>query len=253
MHKKLVIGNWKMNGSLAANDALLHRLCTRVQADTCEVSVCVPAIYIPQAAQLLRESAVSWGAQDCSAHQQGAFTGEISAAMLSDFGCKHVIVGHSERRQYHNENNQIVVQKMLRVLETGLSAIVCVGETLAQRQANQTLEVISAQLQSLIDALKTIDEKQWLWRVIVAYEPIWAIGTGQTATAEQAQQVHAEIRKQWEDAFGMDGERLRILYGGSVKASNAVELFAQADIDGGLIGGASLKAEEFLAIVDAAS
>lgn len=253
MRKKLVVGNWKMHGEQTSNESLLRTLRSGLSPDACDVSVCVPAIYIPQAAQLLIESTVSWGAQDCSAHQQGAFTGEISAAMLSDFGCKHVIVGHSERRQYHQENNELVAQKMLRALETGLSVIVCVGETLVQRQASQTLEVVSAQVQSVIKALKAVDEKQWIWRVILAYEPVWAIGTGQTATAAQAQQVHAAIRELWKHAFPIDGEKLRILYGGSVKPSNAAELFAQADIDGGLIGGASLKAEEFLAIVVAAS
>ena len=253
MRKKLVVGNWKMHGEQTSNESLLRTLRSGLSPDACDVSVCVPVIYIPQAAQLLIESAVSWGAQDCSAHQQGAFTGEISAAMLSDFGCKHVIVGHSERRQYHQENNELVAQKMLRALETGLSVIVCVGETLVQRQASQTLDVVGAQVQSVIKALKAVDEKQWIWRVILAYEPVWAIGTGQTATAAQAQQVHAAIRELWKHAFPIDGEKLRILYGGSVKPSNAAELFAQADIDGGLIGGASLKAEEFLAIVVAAS
>lgn len=242
-----------MNGWLTGNATLLEAIRRGVAARFCDVSVCVPAVYIPQAAQLLVGSAVSWGAQDCSVHQQGAFTGEVSAAMLSDFGCKHVIVGHSERRQHHAENNQLVAQKMLRVLETGLTAIVCVGETLAQRQADQTLAVVGAQVQSVIDALKAVDEKQWLWRVVVAYEPVWAIGTGLTATAGQAQEVHAAIRQQWRHAFGLEGEKLRILYGGSVKPSNAAELFTQPDIDGGLIGGASLKAEEFLAIIAAAS
>lgn len=242
-----------MNGWLGENATLLEAIRRGMGTRVCDVSVCVPAVYIPQAAQLLVESAVSWGAQDCSAHQQGAFTGEISAAMLSDFGCKHVIVGHSERRQHHAESNQLVAQKMLRVLETGLTAIVCVGETLAERQADQTLAVVGAQVQSTIDALKAVDEKQWVWRVVVAYEPVWAIGTGLTATVGQAQEVHAAIRQQWRHAFGLEGEKLRILYGGSVKSSNASELFTQPDIDGGLIGGASLKAEEFLAIIAAAS
>lgn len=242
-----------MNGWLAGNAILLEAICRGIGTRSCDVSVCVPAVYIPQVAQLLVGSAVSWGAQDCSAHQQGAFTGEISAAMLSDFGCKHIIVGHSERRQHHAESDQLVAQKMLRVLETGLTAIVCVGETLVQRQADQTLAVVGAQVQSTIDALKAVDEKQWLWRVVLAYEPVWAIGTGLTATAGQAQEVHAAIRQQWRRAFGLEGEKLRILYGGSVKPSNASELFTQPDIDGGLIGGASLKAEEFLAIIAATS
>ncbi|MGL4574573.1 MAG: triose-phosphate isomerase [Burkholderiaceae bacterium] len=252
MPRKLVAGNWKMHGTLPANAKLLAALEQGVLASDCEVAVCVPAPYLAQASQALLGSAVAWGAQDCSAHKQGAFTGEVSAAMLTDFGCRYVIVGHSERRQYHGETSALVAEKMLQVLEAGLSPIVCIGETLAQREAGQTDEVVATQVQAAIDALKRVDEMQWIWRVVIAYEPVWAIGTGKTASPEQAQQVHAAIRRQWQGAFADHAKHLRVLYGGSMKAGNAASLMAQADIDGGLVGGASLVAEEFLAIVAAA-
>jgi triosephosphate isomerase len=252
MHRKLVVGNWKMHGTLPGNARLMAALAQGAARADCEVAVCVPAVYVPQASQALLGSAVLWGAQDCSAHQQGAFTGEVSCAMLSDFGCRYVIVGHSERRQYHGETDATVAQKMLRVLESGLNPIVCVGESLAQREAGQTNEVIAQQLQAAIDALKRVDQMQWIWRVVVAYEPVWAIGTGKTATPAQAQEVHAAIRAQWQAAFGADAKHLRVLYGGSMKAGNAASLMQEKDIDGGLVGGASLVAEEFLAIVAAA-
>lgn len=249
-----------MHGSLPANARLLEALKqglapANAQPDAnqaCEVAVCVPHVYVPQAAQTLLGSALAWGAQDCSAHQQGAYTGEVSCAMLTDFGCRYVIVGHSERRQYHRESSAVVAQKMLRVLESGLNPIVCVGESLSEREAGQTQAVVAAQVQAVIDALKHADQMQWIWRVVVAYEPVWAIGTGKTATPEQAQEVHAAIRAQWLAAFGENAKHLRVLYGGSMKAGNAASLMAQPDIDGGLVGGASLVAEEFLAIVAAA-
>jgi triosephosphate isomerase (TIM) len=250
MRKKLIAGNWKMHGSAAGNTALLQALVSGAGAQglQCELSVCVPALYLPQAAQQLAGSSVAWGAQDCSAHRQGAYTGEISAAMLTDFGCRHVIVGHSERRQYHGETSALVAQKALRILEAGMSPIVCVGETLDERERGDAFGVVGAQLEAVIDGLKQAGEKQWIWRMVLAYEPVWAIGTGKTASSAQAQEVHAALRAQWLGALGLDGEKLRVIYGGSVKPANAAELFAQKDIDGGLIGGASLKAEEFLAI-----
>ncbi len=253
MRKKLVAGNWKMHGSLASNTGLLEAVRDGVANLACDVTVCVPHVYLPQTAQLAAGSALAWGAQDCSARQQGAYTGEVSAAMLSDFACRHVIVGHSERRQYHGESSALVAQKTLRTLETGLNPIVCVGESLAERESGGTLAVVGQQLQAVIDALLKVDEKQWVWRAVLAYEPVWAIGTGKTASAAQAQEVHAALRGQWLAAFGDDGRQMRVLYGGSVKPANAAELFGQPDIDGGLIGGASLKAEEFLAIAQAAS
>jgi triosephosphate isomerase (TIM) len=252
MPRKLIAGNWKMNGNLVANAKLLSALAAGVGRADCEVAVCVPAVYLPQVSQALLGSAVAWGAQDCSAHQQGAFTGEVSSAMLSDFGCRYVIVGHSERRQYHGETSAVVAEKMLRVLESGLNPIVCVGESLEQREAGQTMAVVASQLQAAIDALNRVEQMQWIWRVLVAYEPVWAIGTGKTATPQQAQEVHVAIRRQWHDALGKNAEHLRVLYGGSMKAGNATSLLAQTDIDGGLIGGASLVAEEFLAIAAAA-
>jgi triosephosphate isomerase (TIM) len=255
MPRKLVVGNWKMHGSLPGNarlfEALKHGVIQSGMQE-CEVAVCVPHVYVPQASQALLGSAVAWGAQDCSAHPQGAYTGEVSCAMLTDFGCRYVIVGHSERRQHHAESSQTVSQKMLRVLESGLNPIVCVGESLNEREAGQTQAVVAGQVQAAIDALKQAGQMQWIWRVVIAYEPVWAIGTGKTATPVQAQEVHAAICAQWQAAFGPDSKHLRVLYGGSMKASNAASLMAQPDINGGLVGGASLVAEEFLAIVAAA-
>jgi triosephosphate isomerase (TIM) len=252
MPRKLIAGNWKMHGTLPGNARLLEALKQGVADPGCEVAVCVPHVYVPQAAQLLAGSAISWGAQDCSAHQQGAYTGEVSCAMLTDFGCRTVIVGHSERRQYHGESSDTTAQKMLRVLESGLNPIVCVGESLSEREAGQTQVIAAAQVQAAIDALKQANQLQWIWRVVIAYEPVWAIGTGKTATPAQAQEVHAAIRAQWNAAFGHEARHLRVLYGGSMKAANAASLLAQPDIDGGLVGGAALVAEEFLAIVAAA-
>ena len=243
--RPLVVGNWKMNGSAAANEALLAALKSASLGDA-EVSVCVPALYLHDVAQALHGSAVHWGAQDCSAHEPGAFTGEIAAAMLAEFGCCHVIVGHSERRALHGESDVLVAEKAAAALANGLVPIVCVGETLAEREAGRTEAVVGRQLGAAIERLgKRIDG------VVVAYEPVWAIGTGKTASPAEAQSVHAFLRATLERA-GALSETLRILYGGSVKADNAGQLFAQADIDGGLIGGASLKAPEFIAICSAA-
>jgi triosephosphate isomerase len=211
-----------------------------------EVSVCVPAVYLEGVGQALQGSAVHWGAQDCSSHESGAFTGEISAAMLAEFGCRHVIVGHSERRALHGEGDALVAQKAAAALAHGLVPIVCVGETLAEREAGRTEAVVARQLGAAIELLgKRIDG------VVVAYEPVWAIGTGKTASPAEAQAVHAFLRKTLAAAGATSGS-LRILYGGSVKADNAAELFAAPDIDGGLIGGASLKAADFIAICQAA-
>ena len=245
MRRPLVVGNWKMNGSGASNEALLAALKAASLGDV-EVSVCVPAVYLHDVADTLHGGAVRWGAQDCSSHDAGAYTGEISAAMLAEFGCCHVIVGHSERRALHGESDALVAQKAAAALKHGLVPIVCVGETLAEREAGQTEAVVGRQLGAAIALLdKRIDG------VVVAYEPVWAIGTGKTATPAEAQAVHAFLRKTLATAGAASGS-LRILYGGSVKADNAAELFAQPDIDGGLIGGASLKAADFIAICRAA-
>ncbi len=233
-----------MNGSVAANAALLGALKSATFSGV-DVSVCVPAPYLRDVAALLAGSAISWGGQDCSSHEAGAFTGEISAAMLAELGCQHVIVGHSERRAMHGESDRLVAEKAAAALAHGLVPIVCVGETLAEREAGATEAVVGRQLGAVTALLGAgIDA------VVVAYEPVWAIGTGKTASPAQAQAVHAFLRRTLGAAGA--GHSLRILYGGSVKADNAAQLFAEADIDGGLIGGASLKAADFIAICRAA-
>jgi triosephosphate isomerase len=243
--RKLVVGNWKMNGSVAANAALLDAL-KAASLGSAEVSVCVPAPYLRDVATSLASSAIGWGGQDCSAHAAGAYTGEVSAAMLAELGCRHVIVGHSERRAMHGEGDRLVADKAAAALANGLVPIVCVGETLAEREADATENVVARQLGAVIDALGArIDG------AVIAYEPVWAIGTGKTATPAEAQAVHAFLRTLLGNR-GAASAAIRILYGGSVKADNATELFAEPDIDGGLIGGASLKAADFIAICRAA-
>jgi len=244
--KKLIAGNWKMNGGLAANEALLRALLTGVGQPSADVAVCAPAPYLAQLQGLLAGSPIDWGAQDMSAHEQGAYTGEVSAAMLKDFNCRYAIVGHSERRQYHGETDALVAAKAQRALAAGITPIVCVGETLVEREAEQTEAVVKRQLAAVIHAVAHCTSE-----IVVAYEPVWAIGTGKTAAPDQAQQVHAVLRAQLAAATAHP-ERVRILYGGSMNAANAASLLAQPDIDGGLIGGASLKAPDFLQIVAAA-
>jgi len=246
MRRKLVVGNWKMHGSRAANGQLLAGL-KEAGPWNADVAVCVPFPYIAETALALTGSAIAYGAQDCSAHEQGAYTGEVSSAMLSDIGCRYVIVGHSERRAYHAESDQLVADKAKAALAHGVTPIVCVGETRAEREAEQTEAVVKRQLAAVIHTLG-----HCCGEMVVAYEPVWAIGTGLTATPAQAQAVHAVLRAQLHAATDRSGV-MRILYGGSVKADNAAELFAQADIDGGLIGGASLKAGDFSAICRAAA
>ncbi len=245
MRRKLVAGNWKMHGSHPANAELLAGIAG-ARPFACDVAVCVPFPYLSETAVALAASEVRWGAQDCSAHEQGAFTGEVSAGMLAEFGCRYAIVGHSERRQLHGESDQLVADKAKAALARGITPIVCVGETLAQRDAGDTEGVVKQQLSAVIHTLA-----HCIGEIVVAYEPIWAIGTGRTATPEQAQLVHAVLRQQLLAATPQ-AEQMKILYGGSVKADNAKTLFAQADIDGGLIGGASLKAADFVAICRAA-
>ena len=233
-----------MNGGLAANAALLRLLASHVKTPNCVV-VCVPFPYLHQAKELLGGSPVAWGAQDVSVHAKGAYTGEVSAAMLREFGCTHAIVGHSERRQYHGETDALVARKAESALAGGLTPIVCIGETLAEREADRTGEVVGRQLDAVIDRLGAE-----VARTVIAYEPVWAIGTGRTATPDQAQAVHRILRERLR-AAGTIGERardVRLLYGGSVKGDNADELFGCDDIDGGLVGGASLDGQEFLAI-----
>ncbi len=244
--KKLIAGNWKMNGSLAANQALLKGILSGLKDPGCDIAVCVPAPYFAQCQALLATSPVELGAQDMSQHEVGAYTGEVSVAMLKDFGVRYAIVGHSERRQYHGETDAVVAAKAQRALANGVTPIVCVGETLAEREAGKTEEVVKRQLAAVIHL-----NGHCISEIVVAYEPVWAIGTGKTATPEQAQAVHAVLRAQLKAATPQ-AERINILYGGSMNAANAEQLLAQPDIDGGLIGGASLKAPDFLTIIAAA-
>ena len=245
--KKLVAGNWKMNGSLAANAALVQGLLAGGgEAWGCDVAACVPAPYLAQLQSLSQGSALNLGAQDVSAQESGAFTGETSAAMLKDFGVRYCLVGHSERRQYHQESDALVATKAQRVLAAGITPIVCVGETLAEREAGDTEAVIKRQLAAVVHV-----NGHCISEIVLAYEPVWAIGTGKTASPEQAQAVHLVLRQQLQ-AASASADRVRILYGGSMNAGNAASLLAQPDIDGGLIGGASLKAADFLSIIRAA-
>ena len=246
MRKKLVVGNWKMHGSRVANAELLAALLN-ARPYAADVAVCVPLPYLGETAATLAASDLRWGAQECSAHEQGAYTGEVSAAMLADCACRYVIVGHSERRAHHHEDDALVAAKAQAALARGVTPIVCVGETLAQRDSGETEAIVKRQLSAVIHQLA-----HCAGEMVVAYEPVWAIGTGRTATPEQAQQVHAVLRAQLQAATG-HAATMKIIYGGSVKADNAASLFAQPDIDGGLIGGAALKAADFIAICRAAA
>jgi triosephosphate isomerase len=243
--RKLVVGNWKMHGSVQANADLVRALADGLPKP-CDVVVCPPYPYISQVVQLLVGAGIDCGAQDCSPHAQGAYTGDVSAVMLSELGCRYVIVGHSERRTLHGESDDMVALKAKALLACGITPIVCLGETLAQRQDGRTDDVIKRQLSVVIHTLGPC-----IGEIVVAYEPVWAIGTGLTATPGQAQSVHALLRSQLAAATA-HAQRMRILYGGSVKPENAAALFSEADIDGGLIGGASLKAADFSAICRAA-
>jgi len=235
---RLVAGNWKMHGSRASNQALLDALLAEIGVPAgAECAVCPPFPYLQQVSERLRGTPIAWGAQNVSEHAQGAHTGEVSAAMLREFGCRYVIVGHSERRQLYGETDAQVAAKFAAARGAGLTPILCVGETLQEREAGRTEEVVARQLDEVLKKASFED-------AVLAYEPVWAIGTGRTATPQQAQEVHAFLRKRVSNAT-------RILYGGSVKAQNAAAIFAMPDVDGGLIGGASLVATEFLAIVKA--
>ena len=237
-----------MNGSRANNATLLSGIVDGLGNGKANAAVCVPAPYLQQCADALAGTALAWGAQDVSIHASGAYTGEVSAAMLAEFGCRYVIVGHSERRAYHGETDSQVAQKALAALNAGLTPIVCVGETLEQREAGQTNVVVGKQMSAVLELL----DEAFVARIVVAYEPVWAIGTGKTATPAMAQEVHAQLRSQLRERSAQAAEKVAILYGGSMKPDNAVELMQQADIDGGLIGGAALKAADFLAIINAA-
>ncbi|HEX6829767.1 MAG TPA: triose-phosphate isomerase [Burkholderiales bacterium] len=248
MRRKLVAGNWKMHGSLAENAALLDAVVAGVTGlPGVDCAVCVPFPYLQQAQSRLQRTEIAWGAQNLSQHERGAYTGEVSGAMLRDFGCRYVVVGHSERRALYGEDDAVVAAKFLAAQRAKLVPILCLGETLGEREAGATGAVVTRQLDAVMEAAGIAA----LEFAVVAYEPVWAIGTGRTATPQQAQDVHRLLRDRVAGRHTGIAAGLRILYGGSVKAGNARDLFAMADIDGGLIGGASLVAEEFLAIARA--
>ena len=245
MRTKLVLGNWKMNGDVASSEALLAAVRDGVPSGA-RAGVCPPYPYLGLAAARLSGSAVSWGAQDVAAFDDGAYTGEVSARMLADLGCTWALVGHSERRTLFGDTDDQVARKTARAVAAGLVPVVCVGETLAEREAGRTLEVVGTQLQAGLAGVPAAKADQ----VVIAYEPVWAIGTGKTATPAMAQEVHAFIRARLGQLLGLEtASRVRILYGGSMKPDNADALLAEADIDGGLIGGASLEAKSFTDLV----
>lgn len=249
MRQRLVAGNWKMNGSSESVATLLKDVLAGVDAvGNAAIAVCPPFVYLAQARDVLASSKIAWGGQDLSDQDGGAFTGEISGPMLADMGCQYVIVGHSERRNIRGEDDALTARKFAAARRHGLKPILCVGELLEEREAGTTEAVVARQL----DAVMDLEGVEALSDAVVAYEPVWAIGTGKTATPEQAQEVHAFIRARIAERDAAVADGVQILYGGSVKAANAVELFSQADIDGGLIGGASLDGAEFLAICKAA-
>jgi len=248
MRRPLVAGNWKMHGSRDSADALVGAIAAALPSSA-EVAVLPPFPYIERLAAAYAGRGIAFGAQDLSVHAGGAYTGEVSAAMLKDVGCTHVLAGHSERRQYHGESDALVAAKFVAAQSAGLVPILCVGETLAEREAGRTEAVVGRQLAAVLD-VAGIDA---FARAVVAYEPVWAIGTGRTASPQQAQDVHAFMRGIFRERDATIANSLRLLYGGSVKPANAAELFGQADVDGGLIGGASLVAEDFLAICAAAT
>ncbi|ASJ72302.1 triose-phosphate isomerase [Granulosicoccus antarcticus] len=245
----LIAGNWKLNGSRSSVVALAKAVAAGVTSPVVEVLICPTSVHLADVLGVVGNSPVHLGAQNCSDAISGAFTGEVSAEMLVEFGCEYVILGHSERRAMFHEDSALVAAKCLTVQKAGLTPILCVGETLEQREAGQVEEVIAGQLDALLDAGGVDSFRQ----LVVAYEPVWAIGTGKTASPEEAQAVHALIRERISSHDAAIGEALRVLYGGSVKADNAASLFSQADIDGGLIGGAALDAASFLAICEAAA
>ncbi len=249
MRRPFIAGNWKMHGSRAENAELIERLLLGLPAQTTvDIAVCPPHVYLWEVGRLLKSSNVALGAQSVCAESVGAFTGEVSAAMLKDVGCAYVIVGHSERRTLFREDDALVARKFLAVQSQGLIPILCVGETSEEREKAQTTQVVSRQLAAVLDVAGAGAFRQG----VVAYEPVWAIGTGKNASPAQVQEVHAHIRAEVAARDANIAAGLRVLYGGSVKATNAKEIFAMGDVDGGLIGGASLKADEFLKICSAA-
>jgi len=250
MRQPLVAGNWKMNGTLDSIKLLIEGVRAGLDSvSTAEMAVCPPYVYIPQVAAMLEDTPISLGAQDVSDQESGAHTGEVAPGMLTDVGCKYAIVGHSERRSIYGESDACTASKFAAARKAGLVPILCVGELLEEREQGITEQVVARQLDAVID----LEGIGTLGGAVIAYEPVWAIGTGKTATPEQAQEVHAFIRSKLAGLDSGVAEKVQILYGGSVNGGNAVELFAMADIDGGLIGGASLKADDFLTIGRAAN
>ncbi len=251
MRKKLVVGNWKMHGNLLENKRLLELVITNVtnMHEKAHFAVCVPFPYLSSVQTILQDTSISWGAQNLSQFDKGAYTGEVSSGMLNDFACDFVIIGHSERRALYGETNEVVAEKCAAAQRAGIMSILCVGETYEQREAGITEKIIKEQLNAIIQLIGV----DFFNKAVIAYEPVWAIGTGKTASPQQAQDVHAFIRKMIADQNPVIADKLLILYGGSVKANNAHELFMMPDIDGGLIGGASLIADDFVAICRAAS
>jgi triosephosphate isomerase len=248
MRRKLVAGNWKMHGARSENVPLVEAVLAASGIESIECVLCPPYVYLADVGRALRDSSVRLGAQNVCAETSGAFTGEVSAAMLRDVGCQYVIVGHSERRALYGEDDMMVARKCAAALARGLVPILCLGEQLAEREAERTQEVVGRQLEAVVG----LTGIEGFARAVVAYEPVWAIGTGRTASPQQAEEVHAFIRQRLAQRDAKIAAGLQILYGGSVKAGNAAELFAQPDVDGGLIGGASLKADEFTSIIAAA-
>lgn len=249
MRRPLVAGNWKMNGGLEQAAQLLCQIKAGAQSEGVQLAVFPPFPYLAQTQDLLKDSDIAWGAQTMSQYAGGAYTGEVSPAMLIDFGCSMVILGHSERRQLFAETSTAVAAKAAAAVAANLTPIICLGETLEQRQSEQTMAVILQQLQPVLDK---VGKEYTVSQLVIAYEPVWAIGTGMTATPEQAQEVQQFIRMKFAQADQAGADSLKILYGGSVKPDNARELFEMPDIDGALVGGASLQAEQFLAISEAA-
>ncbi len=248
MRQSLIIGNWKMNGNLAENEKLLNIISVSpILYEDIDVVVCPPSIYITHVRQQLAASKIKYGAQNVSAYKNGAYTGEISTTMLADLGCSYVLLGHSERRSLNHESDGQIADKFAAAVQANLTAVLCVGETLAQRQADETFLVIAQQIQKVVEQVGIQAFKQ----AVIAYEPIWAIGTGETASPEQAQEVHQQIRQQLAKYDENIARSIQIIYGGSVNENNAKALFLQADIDGALVGGASLKGEHFITICQA--
>lgn len=250
MRHRLVIGNWKMNGDTTMIRDLLISIKRKLSAIDLETVVLPPYVYLPLAGELLQDCTVGLGAQDLSCHTQGAYTGEVSAAMLADIGAQYVLVGHCERRQHHHESNKLVAEKLLKALEYELTPVLCVGETLEQRHAGQTEAIIHTQIQAVLDRIDSLTPLQ---HSIIAYEPVWAIGTNVSAAPQDVQAVHLFIRNLIAERSSKLAKTIRIIYGGSVKPDNAKDLFSLADVDGGLVGGASLKSDDFIDICTAAA